>query len=390
MTNLFKIDDLVKIAKRENNTKRSYLYVNPVQGKHVPVSPSLPLLLFSALAAKIESRYPEERLLVIGFAETATAIGSTIAYKAKNAVYYMNTTRESVAGAAYLFFTESHSHATEQRLVANGMGDILSNVDRVIFAEDEVTTGSTIEKLIRILQGKYADKALKFGIISILNSMPDARLRELEGEGIPCDCLYRLPVRYRVDEVERQRGQRFAIRHCANSGAVASYPETYLDMVRPGILLYGCGDLAAGLGLRPVMTLKTTVSTIKVYEPGTSVSYGRRFVTDRTTRMGVVPYGYADGFFRCLSDRWQMMTAEGPALQRGRICMDMCMVDLTDLPEVQVGDELEIFGHTHPVEELAKLAGTISYELTCAVSKRVPRVYLQNGQEVEKELLLRF
>lgn len=203
MTNLFKIDDLVKIAKRENNTKRSYLYVNPVQGKHVPVSPSLPLLLFSALAAKIESRYPEERLLVIGFAETATAIGSTIAYKAKNAVYYMNTTRESVAGAAYLFFTESHSHATEQRLVANGMGDILSNVDRVIFAEDEVTTGSTIEKLIRILQGKYADKALKFGIISILNSMPDAKLRELEGEGIPCDCLYRLPVRYRVDEVER-------------------------------------------------------------------------------------------------------------------------------------------------------------------------------------------
>ena len=156
MTNLFKIDDLVKIAKRENNTKRSYLYVNPVQGKHVPVSPSLPLLLFSALAAKIESRYPEERLLVIGFAETATAIGSTIAYKAKNAVYYMNTTRESVAGAAYLFFTESHSHATEQRLVANGMGDILSNVDRVIFAEDEVTTGSTIEKLIRILQGKLS------------------------------------------------------------------------------------------------------------------------------------------------------------------------------------------------------------------------------------------
>ena len=70
--------------------------------------------------------------------------------------------------------------------------------------------------------------------------------------------------------------------------------------------------------------------------------------------------------------------------------MDMCMVDLTDLPEVQVGDELEIFGHTHPVEELAKLAGTISYELTCAVSKRVPRVYLQKGQEVEKELLLRF
>ena len=193
-----------------------------------------------------------------------------------------------------------------------------------------------------------------------------------------------------VDEVERQRGQRFAIRHCANSGAVASYPETYLDMVRPGILLYGCGDLAAGLGLRPVMRLKTTVSTIKIYEPGTDVSYGRQYTTPRTTRMGVVPYGYADGFFRCLSGKCRFAAKGGDAPQRGRICMDMCMVDLTDLPEVQVGDELEIFGHTHPVEELAKLAGTISYELTCAVSKRVPRVYLQNGQEVEKELLLRF
>ena len=193
-----------------------------------------------------------------------------------------------------------------------------------------------------------------------------------------------------VDEVERQRGQRFAIRHCANSGAVASYPETYLDMVRPGILLYGCGDLAAGLGLRPVMRLKTTVSTIKIYEPGTDVSYGRQYTTPRTTRMGVVPYGYADGFFRCLSGKCRFAAKDGDAPQRGRICMDMCMVDLTDLPEVQVGDELEIFGHVHPVEELAKLAGTISYELTCAVSKRVPRVYLQNGQEVEKELLLRF
>ena len=193
-----------------------------------------------------------------------------------------------------------------------------------------------------------------------------------------------------VAEVERQRGQRFAIRHCANSGAVASYPETYLDMVRPGILLYGCGDLAARMGLRPVMSLKTTVSTIKTYEPGTDISYGRLYTTPRTTRMGVVPYGYADGLFRRLSGKCRFAAKSGDAPQRGRICMDMCMIDLTDLPEVQVGDELEIFGRVHPVEELARLADTISYELTCAVSKRVPRVYLQNGREVEKELLLRF
>ena len=94
-----------------------------------------------------------------------------------------------------------------------------------------------------------------------------------------------------IGAVEQRLGRRFPLRHCANTGAVARWPETYLDMVRPGLLLYGCGEFAWQLGLRPVMTLKTTVSTIKVYEPGTSVSYGRRFVTDRTTRMGVVPYG---------------------------------------------------------------------------------------------------
>ena len=193
-----------------------------------------------------------------------------------------------------------------------------------------------------------------------------------------------------IERAEEKLGRKFALRHCANTGAVAYWPEMMLDMVRPGLLLYGYGDGARRLGLRPVMRLMTSVSTIKVYEPGTSVSYGCIFKTERTTRMGVVPYGYADGFFRCLSNRCSLMTAYGPAPQRGRICMDMCMIDLTDLPEVDVGDEIEIFGPENPVERLADLAGTIPYELTCAVSKRVPRVYIENGKETERELLLRF
>jgi len=193
-----------------------------------------------------------------------------------------------------------------------------------------------------------------------------------------------------IDETEKRLGRRFSIRHCANTGAVACYPETFLDMVRPGLLLYGYGDFAQGLDLRPVMTLKTTVSTIKVYEPGTSISYGRIFKTERRTRMGVVPYGYADGFFRSLSNKCSLMTAEGPVPQRGKICMDMCMIDLTELPGVEVGDEVEIFGKRNPVEILAATAGTIPYELTCAVSRRVPRVYFKNGREIERELMLRF
>ena len=100
----------------------------------------------------------------------------------------------------------------------------------------------------------------------------------------------------------------------------------------------------------------------------------------------MVPYGYADGFFRCLSDRCSLMTAKGPAPQRGRICMDMCMIDVTDLPQVKSGDEVEIFGEHILCADDAALCDTIPYELMCAVSKRVPRVYRLNGVPVDKNL----
>ena len=192
----------------------------------------------------------------------------------------------------------------------------------------------------------------------------------------------------RVLDALAARGRTFAIRHCANSGALARYPEMYLDMVRPGIALYGVGADAGRLGLEPVMRLKSSVSTIKTFDPGTDISYGRTFRTADRTRIGVLPIGYADGFFRGLSNRMSVMTDAGPAPLRGRICMDMSMVDLTDLPSVKVGDEVEIFGRRQKVDDLASVLNTIPYELTCAVSKRVPRVYLENGQIVERSLRL--
>ena len=192
-----------------------------------------------------------------------------------------------------------------------------------------------------------------------------------------------------IDTVETQWGKRFRIRHCANTGATARYPETHMDMVRPGLLLYGYGDFAKDLGLKPVMSLKTAVQTIKHYPADTKVSYGGTYTTTRKTRMGVLPYGYADGFLRSLSNKAVVMTSEGPARQCGRICMDMSMIDLTDKPNVGVGSEVEVFGKNNSIEELAAAGGTIPYELVCAVSKRVPRMYLRGGQVVEKELLLR-
>ena len=178
-----------------------------------------------------------------------------------------------------------------------------------------------------------------------------------------------------VAALKERGGIEFAIRHCANSGAVARYPEMALDMVRPGLLLYGYGDTAGRLGLLPCMRLVTTVSTIKFYEPGTSVSYGRRYITERRTRMGVLGIGYADGLPRLISNKCAFYAGGGFAPQRGSICMDMCMVDLTDLPQVDVGSEVEIFGRMNDIYKLSDAAQTIPYELLCAVSKRVPRVY---------------
>ena len=185
-----------------------------------------------------------------------------------------------------------------------------------------------------------------------------------------------------------EKGRTFPIRHCANSGALARYPEMYLDMVRPGIALYGVGADAARLGLRPVMALKSSVSTIKIFDPDTDISYGRTYRTQGKTRIGVLPIGYADGLFRGLSNRLSVVTEQGPASIRGRICMDMTMVDLTGLTEVKVGSEVEIFGRRQSVDRLAEMLDTISYELLCAVSKRVPRVYLRDGQVVERSLRL--
>lgn len=186
-----------------------------------------------------------------------------------------------------------------------------------------------------------------------------------------------------------ERGVTFRLRHCANSGAVAQYPQFSYDMFRPGIILYGISPLAASLGLRPVMALKTVVGTVRDFVPDTTVSYGRTFQTKRKSRMGVLPIGYADGLHRTLSNRWRVWTPCGTAPLVGRICMDMCMVDLTELPEIGEGDELEIYGPHNSVNDAAELAKTISYELTCAVSKRVPRIYLKGGEEIVRELLLR-
>ena len=189
-----------------------------------------------------------------------------------------------------------------------------------------------------------------------------------------------------IDAAEARSGFHFRLRHCCNAGGIVCYPEWAGDMVRCGIILYGSGSLAEKMGMEPVMSLKTRVATVRDLAPGTSVSYGRTYFTERESRIAVLPIGYADGLHRTLSNRMEVLTPYGRAKQVGRICMDMCMIDVTDLPEVKSGDEVEIFGKNVLCAEDAAACGTIPYELLCAVSKRVPRHYFLHGKRVDTDL----
>ncbi len=211
--------DLIRIAKRENNNKRGYLLVNPLQAKHIPVSPSKALGMFSALKDRIGNRYDKERLLVIGFAETATAIGAHLAISLK--ADYIQTTREEIEGAEYLFFSEEHSHASQQRLVLNGLEKVLPETDRIIFAEDEVTTGKTIRNLIAVLK-KSCPEHVKFTIASVLNGMSEENAAFFKEQGI--DLIYLLKTDHSSYEEIAESFAGNGIFHPPVSGETYSAP----------------------------------------------------------------------------------------------------------------------------------------------------------------------
>lgn len=181
-----------------------------------------------------------------------------------------------------------------------------------------------------------------------------------------------------IERMEQATGHHFAIRHCANSGAVINYPEMHLDMVRPGLLLYGVfpAKETAGLDLRPAMSLYSRVSDVTHHHKGDTISYGRTFTCPRDMRLAVLPVGYADGLLRSLSGKGDVLLHGQRAPQVGRICMDMCMVRIPEGVDVHRGDEVTVFGpEGWTAEDAADAAGTISYEVLCAISRRVPRFY---------------
>ncbi|UWG98180.1 alanine racemase [Dehalobacter sp. DCM] len=183
----------------------------------------------------------------------------------------------------------------------------------------------------------------------------------------------------------RAAGITIPIRHAANSAAIIQVPESHFELCRPGIILYGLLPMThtgQEAGFEPVLSLKTRISQLKTIRKGESVGYGRTFVAERPTQVATLPIGYADGWRRSLSNNGEVLIKGKRAAIIGRICMDQTMVDVTDIRGVDEGDEAILIGDCGEdritADEIAGRCGTISYEITCGLTKRVPRVIVDN------------
>jgi alanine racemase len=180
----------------------------------------------------------------------------------------------------------------------------------------------------------------------------------------------------------RERGVTLPLVHAANSAAIVRFPDTHFSLVRPGIMLYGYHTLPATVpppDLKPVLSLRTTIVQLRTIPQGGTVSYNGTFVATRTTRVAVLPIGYADGYSRQLSHRGSVLIQGRRVPIVGLVCMDMIMVDVTDLPHVHVGETVTLIGQQGGesiwADEVAGWIGTIPYEVLCGIGSRVPRLY---------------
>lgn len=167
--------------------------------------------------------------------------------------------------------------------------------------------------------------------------------------------------------------------HCASSAATLSYPQTHMDMVRPGIALFGYSPTGEedDVCLKPVMTVKSRIATVRTVPEGWSVSYGGTVKLGRETKLAVIPIGYGDGYPRNLSNHMTMLVRGIPCPVVGRICMDMCMIDVSQVPDVQAGEQVIVYNGPL-IQEAAQKTDTIVYEILCNVGKRVPRIYISS------------
>lgn len=180
-------------------------------------------------------------------------------------------------------------------------------------------------------------------------------------------------------------GIEIPFRTLANSASIMELPTVYFDACRPGIILYGCYPSdevdVNQLSIKPVMSVKANIVHLKDVPAGFSVGYGRRYISEKPSKIATIALGYADGYPRPYSSQAKVIVNGVIAPIAGNICMDQCMIDVTDVPDVKVGDEVIVMGtdgkNTILADDIAKATGTINYEITCAFGQRLPKVYVK-------------
>lgn len=263
--------------------------------------------------------------------------------------------------------------------IAERLGDLVRSKPTPYPVHIKVDTGMgrlglRPEQVVSVLQsGPFKGSLVAEGLMTHL---ADADNLDREYTGIQITRFRRL-----LDHIA-SAGFSVPLVHAANSASILGHPSTHFTMVRPGIMLYGYASSPFGQtppDLKPVLTLTTRVMQIRTLQPGESVSYHRSHIVTRPSRIAVLPIGYADGYSRALSNRGSVLLDGRRAPIRGRICMDMTMVDVTDIPGVQPGDEAVLIGRQGPqaiwATDLAAWLDTIPYEVLCMLGPRIARVY---------------
>ncbi len=268
-------------------------------------------------------------------------------------------------------------------------------------SEEAVKAGKTIKIHIKVDTGMtrigYRDIKKDVPEILAISNLPGVEIEGIFTHFARADETDTAPAYTQLNkyleflrELEKM-GLSIPVKHCSNSAGIIRIPEANFDAVRAGVILYGMYPSQEvekePVPLKPVMEIKSHIAYIKTVEPGVEVSYGGTYTTQKVTRIATIPVGYADGYARGLSNKGSVLIRGRRAPILGRVCMDQFMVDVTEIPEARELDEVTLLGKDGveriTMEELGEISGRFNYEFACCISKRVPRIYIKNGQVKE-------
>ena len=281
--------------------------------------------------------------------------------------------------------------------------DLISAVNSLEGAQALSAAGSALGKRVPVhikvdtgmgRYGQFPDEVLPF--VRAVSALPNLTLDGIFTHFATADEADKTFAQQQFSTFKKTLGEleeagfHFRVRHAANSAATLDMPESHLDAVRPGIILYGMypsTQVRRNVALTPALTLKSHLGRVRTLPAGASVGYGRSFIAQQPTSIGLVPVGYGDGFHRLHGNRGQVLINGQPAPIVGRVCMDQFMVDLSAVPNPQEGDEVVLIGRQDnaefSAEDVARVAETINYEVTTGLTRRIPRVYVRQGQVID-------